>query len=138
MRQADAGLYGLYGTSQKSTGSSKTGIIYMGGCQNYGPFLGPLNNRCRTIIGTQKRTIILTATHMSFTTNRPKGTTLRLPQALGHDDNKDLERTYRDREDLFERSEDGKLHCSDASSWDFSVSAPTFWGRLAVESESHI
>ena len=27
----------------------------MGGCQNYGPFLGALNIRCRTIIGTQKR-----------------------------------------------------------------------------------
>ena len=23
-------------------------------CQNYGPFLGTLNNRCRTIIGTPK------------------------------------------------------------------------------------
>ena len=27
----------------------------MGGCQNYGPFLGSLNTRCRIIIGTQKR-----------------------------------------------------------------------------------
>ena len=35
----------------------------MGGCQNYGPFLGTLNNRCRIIIGTQKGTIILTTTH---------------------------------------------------------------------------
>ena len=35
----------------------------MGGCQNYGPFLGTLNIRCRTIIGTQKGTIILTTTH---------------------------------------------------------------------------
>ena len=26
----------------------------MGGCQNYGPFLGTLSIRCRTIIGTQK------------------------------------------------------------------------------------
>ena len=32
----------------------------MGGCQNYGPFLGTLNIRCRIIIGTQKGTIILT------------------------------------------------------------------------------
>ena len=24
----------------------------MGGCQNYGPFLGTLKNRCRSIIGT--------------------------------------------------------------------------------------
>ena len=27
----------------------------MGGCQNYGPFLGTLNIRCRIIIGIQKR-----------------------------------------------------------------------------------
>ena len=35
-----------------------------GGCQNQGPFLGTLNNRCRIITGTQiqKRTIILTTT----------------------------------------------------------------------------
>ena len=26
----------------------------LGGCQNYGPFLGTLNNRCRNIIRTQK------------------------------------------------------------------------------------
>ena len=32
----------------------------MGGCQNYGPFLGTLNIRGRIIIGTPKRTIILT------------------------------------------------------------------------------
>ena len=41
------------------------GIIgYMGGCQNYGPFLGTLNIRCRIIIGIQKGTIILTTTHI--------------------------------------------------------------------------
>ena len=38
----------------------------MGGCQNYGPFLGTLNIRCRIIIGTQKGTIILTTTHVVF------------------------------------------------------------------------
>ena len=38
----------------------------MGGCQNYGPFLGTLNIRCRIIIGTQKGTIILTTTHMEL------------------------------------------------------------------------
>ena len=37
---------------------------YMGGCQNYGPFLGTLNNRCRNILRTQKGTIILTTTHI--------------------------------------------------------------------------
>ena len=36
----------------------------MGGCQNYGPFLGTLNIRGRIIIGTQKGTMILTTTHM--------------------------------------------------------------------------
>ena len=36
----------------------------MGGCQNYGPFFGTLNIRCRIIIGTQKVTIILTTPHM--------------------------------------------------------------------------
>ena len=38
----------------------------MGGCQNYGPLSGPLNTRCRTILRTQKGTIILTTTHMLF------------------------------------------------------------------------
>ena len=38
----------------------------MGSCQNYGPFLGTLNNRCRIIIRTQKGTIILTTTHIRF------------------------------------------------------------------------
>ena len=37
----------------------------MGGCQNYGHFLGTLNNRCRIIVGTQKGTIILTTTQVS-------------------------------------------------------------------------
>ena len=36
----------------------------MGGCRNYGPFLGTLNIRCRIIMGIQKGTIILTTTHM--------------------------------------------------------------------------
>ena len=38
----------------------------MGGCQNYGPFLGTLNIKGRIIIGTQKGTIILTTTHIGF------------------------------------------------------------------------
>ena len=37
---------------------------YMGGCQNYGPYLGILNIRCRCIMGIQKGTIILTNTLM--------------------------------------------------------------------------
>ena len=41
------------------------GIIgYMGGCQNYCPFLGTLNIRCRIIIGIQKESIILTTTQI--------------------------------------------------------------------------
>ena len=39
-------------------------LTHMGSCQNYGPSLGTLNNRCRIIIGTQKGTIILTTTHI--------------------------------------------------------------------------
>ena len=39
----------------------------MGGCQNYGPFLGSLIIRCRIIIGTKKGTIILTTTYMVLT-----------------------------------------------------------------------
>ena len=36
----------------------------MGDCQNHGPFLGTLHIRCRIIIGIQKRTTILTTTHI--------------------------------------------------------------------------
>ena len=36
----------------------------MGGYQNSGPFLGTLNIRCLIIIGIQKRTTILTTTHI--------------------------------------------------------------------------
>ena len=42
----------------------KSHITYMGGCQNYGPFLGTLNIRGRIITGTPKGTIILTTTHI--------------------------------------------------------------------------
>ena len=38
---------------------------YMG-CQNYGPFLGTLDIRCRIIIGIQKMTIILTPGPSAF------------------------------------------------------------------------
>ena len=44
----------------------------MGGCQNYGPFLGTLNNRCRIIIGTQKGTLILTTTNIETIARNPK------------------------------------------------------------------
>ena len=36
----------------------------MGGCQNYGPLVGALNIKCRTIIGIQKGPTILTTAHM--------------------------------------------------------------------------
>ena len=38
--------------------------LNVGGCQNYGPFLGTLSIRCRTTIGTQKGTTIFTTTHV--------------------------------------------------------------------------
>ena len=38
--------------------------ILCGWLSNYGPFLGTLNIRCRTIIGIQKGTIILTTAHV--------------------------------------------------------------------------
>ena len=43
--------------------ANKLGHMLRGGCQNYGPFLGTLNFRCRIKIGIQKGTIILTTTH---------------------------------------------------------------------------
>ena len=46
----------------------------MGGRQNWGPFLGTLNNRCRIIIGAQKGTIILTTTHMGLGVSENRGT----------------------------------------------------------------
>ena len=55
---------------------------YLGGCQNYDPFLGTLNIRCRVIIGIQKATIILTTTHLIPKDNGPwggGGTRSRLP-----------------------------------------------------------
>ena len=57
------GLYwGYMGDNGKENGTTILG--YMGGCQNYGPFLVTLNIRCRSIIGIQQGTIILTTTHI--------------------------------------------------------------------------
>ena len=39
-------------------------LMHMGGCENYGPLWGPLTTWCRIIRRTQKRTIILTTTHI--------------------------------------------------------------------------
>ena len=41
------------------------GSSHMGGCQKYGPFLGPYYNTAPIIWGTQKGTFILTTTHMT-------------------------------------------------------------------------
>ena len=38
--------------------------LQMGGCQNYGPFLGTVNIRCLIIIGIQEGTIIVTTTQV--------------------------------------------------------------------------
>ena len=38
----------------------------VGGCQNYGPFLGTLNIRCRITVGIQKGIIILTTIHVKM------------------------------------------------------------------------
>ena len=49
-------------------GGSGYGVkgLFLGGCQNCGPFLGTLNIRFRIIIGIQKGTIILTTTHLTL------------------------------------------------------------------------
>ena len=41
----------------------------MRGRQNYGLFFGPLDTRCRIIIGARTGTIIVTATHIVFGLN---------------------------------------------------------------------
>ena len=41
----------------------------MGGCQNCGPLLGPLNTGCRIILRTQKGSMILTTTHIPQSKN---------------------------------------------------------------------
>ena len=59
----------------------------MGGCQNHGPLLGTLNNRCRIIIGTQKGTLILTTSHIGTLDplGTPQGPVLgRLEVKSGH------------------------------------------------------
>ena len=61
----------------------------MGGCQNYGPFWGSLNNRCRIIIGTQKGTIILTTTHMGCSLDEGP---LFVPKIVRHPHQKELKR----------------------------------------------
>ena len=53
--------------NQMETGITKGCLAsYLGGCQNYDPFLGTLNIRCRIIMGIQKGTIILTTTRLEI------------------------------------------------------------------------
>ena len=68
-----------------SLNSLKGGYIgdNMGGCQNYGPFLGTRNIRRRIIIGTQIGTIILTTTHIGDYYNGLYGA-LHVLQACAH------------------------------------------------------
>ena len=40
--------------------------VQLGGCQNYDPFWGTLDLRCRSIIGIKKGAIILTITQLKF------------------------------------------------------------------------
>ena len=60
----------MFLVSPKGHGSYKSGLAEnVGGYQNYGHFLGPLNIMCRIIIRSQKGTMILTTTHIVPTKN---------------------------------------------------------------------
>ena len=61
-RNGYPGTLGMHGDTAESMGKGWF-EKQLGGCQHYGPLLGTLNIRCRTIIiGIQKGTIILTTT----------------------------------------------------------------------------
>ena len=47
-----------------ANGAAALALNHLGGYQNYDPFLGTLNIRCRIIIGIQKGTIILSYAHL--------------------------------------------------------------------------
>ena len=66
---------GFFGAKRSHVQGRKTvyNLPFVSGCQNYGPFLGTLNIRCRTIIGIQKWTIILTTTRVGFPCMKPIG-----------------------------------------------------------------
>ena len=66
------------GTKAFFTLSPITALAYMGSCQNYGPFLGTVNIRCRNIIRTQKRPIILRTAHIDFA---EPGNTPQMPES---------------------------------------------------------
>ena len=50
---------------------------------------------------------------------------------MGHDD-ANLERTFYELETLLAKSLSGEIHCSDATGWDLSVSAASFWSALEM------
>ena len=54
------------------------------------------------------------------------GSPMELAVGVGHDD-ANLERTYHELECLLAKSPDNCVRSSDASGWDFSVSASSFW-----------
>ena len=66
----------------------------MGGCPNYGPFLGPYYGTAPNIQGTQKGTIILTTTHVwilrATSTNNKALQAHKEPQELKSDFNMKL------------------------------------------------
>ena len=55
------------GTQQQNKTNHETDL---GGCQNHGPAMDPLNTRCRILVRTQKGTIILTTTHFDSKSQR--------------------------------------------------------------------
>ncbi len=54
-----------------------------------------------------------------------------LSMGVGHDD-ANLERTFYELETLLAKSPTGEIHCSDATGWDLSVSAASFWSALEM------
>ena len=54
----------------------------MGGCQNSGPLLGPLNTRRRIIMRSQKGTMTLTTTHLGDLNYVPTPPNVPLLRAL--------------------------------------------------------
>ena len=51
-------------------------------CQHFGPLLGPLNTRCRSILRTQEGTMILTTTHIytNITNQATNATSITKPR----------------------------------------------------------
>ena len=95
----------------------------MGGSQNDGPFLGPLNTRCRMIFRNQKGTIILTTTHMHQSGPCPRTYWVSAPSLASSGQNLGL--------DLRRPSKLGLLTCLWASD-------PTYgWGSLRKASQGH-